>query len=315
MKSVSRAIAYPGLPIVFAEGYRIVDGRRLSRHASVGAALTDEREEVRTETEVTLSHDDVFNVDGKPVEGARGEGMRTIIEKMKEKGWRSEGLRIESVNHGILSGSSDSGAAALTAALDDFFDLKLPKKELLKLALYGSETAYRSLCGGLTENRIQGGECSATQLASARELSRIAVYAVSFPGKRYSADELHEAVVGHHNYALREKRAELQIRKLKDALSDGNLLSVLSVMEDDAQTVHRMFSVVGKRVITAPMRKLCDAVEGWRENGLEAYWNVAGGNQVYVFCLTEQKRETASVIAEGGWDALRLTFAEEARAL
>jgi hypothetical protein len=50
MKDLSCAVAYPGLPIIFAEGFRVLRGRRLSLHASVGAALTDEREKTRTET-------------------------------------------------------------------------------------------------------------------------------------------------------------------------------------------------------------------------------------------------------------------------
>lgn len=49
MKSNSRAIAYPGLPVIFAEGFRDYK-KRISGHSHASLALTDTFERVRTET-------------------------------------------------------------------------------------------------------------------------------------------------------------------------------------------------------------------------------------------------------------------------
>jgi len=316
MKDFSRAVAYPGLPIVFAEGYREVEGRRISGHGSVGCALTDPLGAVRTETTVRASDSgNVFTVDGKQLLGSRSEGMVRIVEMLSAAASHTGDIEIESRNHNILSGSSDSGAAALLVALDDFFGLGLGRDELLNVGLFGSETVFRSLYGGLTEYFVDGGRASTELLAGTEELSDIAVFGVNFPGGRLSADEIHKAVVNHPSYNRRVNQANERIEALKKCLDNEDLSGALNVMEEEARTVHGLFAEVGKPVISEDMRVLCESVEGWRRGGLDVYWNVAGGRQVYVFCLRDRKGEVASRLLEGGWEALELEIAGEAKVL
>ncbi|MFH1787780.1 MAG: hypothetical protein ABH834_00165, partial [Candidatus Altiarchaeota archaeon] len=288
----SKAIAYPGLPIIFAEGYFIVEGRRFSSHSSIGAALTTFREGMRTETTVApYEFDPLVKVDGIPLEDSRGAGMLHIIEEFMMRAKNFEGIRVDSKNLKILSGSSDSGCTALVTALNDFYKLDLPREELLSLGLYGSETVFRSLYGGLSEYRVRGEEVSVQVLATAKELSDVVVFAVPFAGSRFSADEIHGAVVDHPEYDLRGKTVNARIKGVRKCVGKGDMHGLFELMEEDARTVHKMFEDVGRKVISSRMKSLCAQVESWRKEGLKSYWNVAGGRQVYIFCLKEEARK------------------------
>jgi len=306
----SKAIAYPGLPMIFAEGYFIVEGRRFSSHSSVGAALTTVREGMRTETTVApYEYDPLFKVDGIPLEDSRGAGMLHIIEEFMMRAKNFEGVLIDSKNLKILTGSSDSGCAALVTALNEFYKLNLSREELLSLGLYGSETVFRSLIGGLSEYRVRGEEVSVQVLATAKELSDVVVFSVSFPGSRFSADEIHGAVVDHHGYGLRRKVVNARILGVRTCVGEGDLYGVFELMEEDARTVHKMFEDVGRKVISSRMKSLCAQVESWRKEGLKAYWNVAGGRQVYVFCLKEDAKTVKSKLSAKKYSFKKLKIA------
>lgn len=75
----SKAVAFPGLPVIYAEGYR---ENRVSFHGHISLALTDVRESIRTETSVEDSEENVFLVEGKRLEGERGRDMLKIRDLM-----------------------------------------------------------------------------------------------------------------------------------------------------------------------------------------------------------------------------------------
>ncbi|MFH1125558.1 MAG: hypothetical protein V1703_00390 [Candidatus Altiarchaeota archaeon] len=275
------ATAFPGLPIIFAEGYR--EGR-VSMHGHISISLTSVDESVKTETTVEKSGESVFLVDGKPLDDGRGKGMLELRDIMLGKSKENLKLKIHSKNHGILSGSSDSGAAALTLALDKLLNLNLSINELHEIARHGSETAYRSLYGGLSEYYLKpDGTPHARELLHAQELKDISICAIPFEYPRHSADALHLNVVKHPEYKQRILDVGSRIHEFKGRLVERDFSKCLQLMEDDAKQVHKMFEDVGFTVRQGKMLELCNRVEQWRKSGLECYWNVAGGSVVYVF--------------------------------
>jgi len=317
MREKVKAIAFPGIPVIFAEGIREPFEERISIHNSIGMALTDINETARTETTVGISEKLSFLVNGKPIDKARGRGMLKIAEIMLKKSKKNIGLKIESNNYNILTGSSDSGAVALIIGLNKLLDLNLKKEELLNIARYGSETAFRSLYGGLTEYIVENPKNPrAIQIATPNELnSRLSILAINFQGQRFSADQLHKSVVTHPNYPLREKIVKTKIEMLKINLAKNNILGVLELMENDAKMFHTMVATIGMRVIKSQMKELCNFVEELRNSGLSLYWNVAGGNGVYIFCLKEDSKEVESNLLNEGWDFSRYKVADGARLL
>ncbi|MFH0860486.1 MAG: hypothetical protein V1921_04745 [Candidatus Altiarchaeota archaeon] len=304
-----KSVAYPGLPVIFAEGYRKTKGR-VSYHDSVGLCITDLKRQVRTETVVEGADDGVsFTVDGEELSGNRGRGMLKIIEIMLEKSDYRGGLNVESKNHGILTGSSDSGAAALLTALDSFLGLNLPDDELLVIGLCGSETVFRSLYGGLTEYRVGGSKPEAEVLS---ERLGVSIFAVPFDVERYPADKLHRSVVSHPEYPRRESSVRERIDTLKAYVRKGNVVGVLQLMEDDARDCHRMFTETGHEVIKPEMQELCDHVESLRKKGLNSYWNVSGGSVVYVFCPADEGEKVAGELG-GRWKCAQYKTAVASR--
>ena len=310
MKEDSIAVAYPGLPVVFAEGYKVASGRRVSLHGHASFALTDLSESVRTVTKVEKTGSGVeFILNGRGLEGSRSEGMGNIVGEMLSKAGAGLGVRVESENYGIATGSSDSGAAALAVALSDLLELGLSEGELCEVGRLGSETAYRSILGGLSGYDVSGEAVSVSKIKTAAELSEIIAFGVSFNVPRHTADELHQKVLGHLEYSKRAAVADERISEIKAFADNGNFTGLLDVMESDARDVHRMFDEVGLNVIKPPMRKLCSAVESIRRRGIKCYWNVAGGSQVYVFTVTRYAEAVEGELDELGYRPTRMKVA------
>ncbi|MBM3308893.1 MAG: hypothetical protein FJY77_01435 [Candidatus Altiarchaeales archaeon] len=291
----STALAFPGLPIIFAEGFK---SGRVSMHGHISVALTDLHESVKTETRVSESNIDIFHVGGKILHTGRGKGMASIIDLMRRKSERGGHLKVLSRNHGILSGSSDSGAAALVVALNKFLDLGLSASQLHEIARHGSETAYRSLYGGLSEYYFSRHSPHARTLLHAEELRDIVVYAVPFNYPRYNADVLHMNIVQHPHYKKRVLDVERRLHEFKSHLVERDFSRCLQLMEDDAREVHGMFESLELTVRKEKMLELCHKIEQWRGDGLECYWNVAGASVVYVFTLHKHRRKLSGRLAE-----------------
>jgi diphosphomevalonate decarboxylase len=261
----------------------------------VGCAFSDEKSSVRTQTTVEAkSGTDAIFVNGKRASGPRGAGMLKVVGLLKKKAGYIGGLKISSQNHDIPTGSSDSGAAALATALNDFLGLNLPLHGLLSAGRHGSETAFRSLYGGVSEYIIEGRrEPFARQVASPKELFEIVFYGVNFKGSRHSADELHLGVVKHPKYRLRSAQVKERIDSFCEALRTQDFARALALVEADAKTVHAMFREVGLPVRNKEMLALCNKIELWRADGTPVYWNVAGGNTVYALTLKKHSNKIA----------------------
>jgi len=291
----STAVAFPGLPIIFAEGFK---SGRVSMHGHISIALTDLHETVKTETVVSSSSTDIFHVDRKILDSGRGKGMASIIDLMRRKADRKNPLKILSRNHGILSGSSDSGAAALVLSLNNFFRTDFSLNDLHSIARHGSETAYRSLYGGLSEYYFSHHIPHARCLLHAEELRDIVIYAIPFNYPRYNADVLHMNVVQHPHYKKRVLSVERRAHEFKSHLIERDFSRCLQLMEDDAREVHGMFEDLELSVRKEKMLELCHNIEQWRDNGLECFWNVAGASAVYVFTLRKNKNKVFKKLAE-----------------
>lgn len=292
MKENSIAYAYPGLPVIFAEGFR--DYRqRLSGHSHASLALTDIHDMMRTETSFELTSTGVeYVLDGVDIEGSRSEGINTVIREMISLATEHVGVKINSQNHGVLTGSSDSAAAALVGGLDDLLELGLPHWRLEELARKVSETAYRSIYGGLTEYVIDdSGEVKVTQLKKASFFSDIAIYGISFSDKRFSADDLHKRVSRHSKYNQRTVQAQIRLDSLHQLIDSRDYVGFLSLMEMDSKTVHRLFSDMGMDVIRPEMKELTDFIGQLRGHGTDVFWTIAGGSHVYVLTLKKHAKE------------------------
>ncbi|MEM3030554.1 MAG: hypothetical protein QXH27_02355 [Candidatus Micrarchaeia archaeon] len=299
MRERSTAIAYPTIPVLLLCGLKD-PARRIPFYSTMGLAVTDFGERVRTETTVERAPKGIsFTVNGVPVSGKRGADMLAMARLLCKRARYKGGLRISSVNHDIVTGSSDSGAAALATALADFLELKMSKEELAEIARLGSESVYRSLYGGLSLTEVRGGRCIAVQLASPEKLWAWRVFAVPFTelGARHSADEIHERAVRHPHFPERVCSRPSFVKRVRAALRRGDLERVMAIAEEDAMNFHYILEWVGVRVIKDPMFAACNLVRRMREErGVRAWFTVAGGNMVYVYTLARNARRVEAAL-------------------
>jgi len=310
MREDSVAVAFPGLPVIFAEGFRMVDGRRVSLHGHASFAVTSADNSMRTETKVSRIGSGIdFTVNGRPIDGARGSGMKRIVEEMLSKANVASGVKVESNNYNTITGSSDSGAAALVVALNSLLELDLDENELCEVGRFGSETAYRSVVGGLSRYSVDNGVVQASRIKDAAGLLEIVGYGVPFSIPRHSADEIHMRVARHPEYDRRMRVVGERIRMLEERAAKNDFTGILELMEADAREVHKMFDETGVQVIKPPMKRLCATVEAMRKQGVKCYWNVAGGSQVYVFTVKRYADAVESRIEDLGCKFTQLKIA------
>lgn len=312
MKNYSIAKAYPTIPVIFLGG---IKEDRSPLYDTMGLAVTDLAETTRTETIVratpsdspSSSADDCelsFLLGGKALQGKRGEEILETIRSFLRFADVQEPakLNIRSNNYNIFSGSSDSGLAALFTALNDVFELDLSQKELLDFAMQGSESAGRSLYGGLTHTIVTGSSPKVVQLASAEELADIALFSVPFHyDGRLSADEIHSGIVTHEQFSERVATIPHWVDEIQSALQQKDFLALLETAEENIRNAHQLLEEVGLVVRKPKMMALCRTVEKMRELGVLSYYLIGGGNLITIATTSKYAPDVATYLAKECW--------------
>ncbi len=305
MKKKSVAVAYPTIPIIFLGG---INPDRTPLYDTMGLAVTSSDEETRTETtvEVSKSANDIdvkFSINGKKISGLRGQQIIKAIRSFLSQNNISANITIKSNNYRMFSGSSDSGLAAVFTALNDVFELNFTKTDLLKHSMKGSESAGRSLYGGLTLTKASTKPPTVAQLASEKDLEKIRLFSVPFYYKsRISADEIHSGIVTNPNFQERVNKIPEWVDKILTSLKNKDYISLLKVAEENIRNAHELLEEVNLPVRKQEMMYLCEDVEKMRERKLEAYFLIGGGNLVTIATLDEYAEEIAKFLSNKNWE-------------
>ncbi|MGC9778637.1 MAG: hypothetical protein HZR80_05290 [Candidatus Heimdallarchaeota archaeon] len=305
MKKKSVAVAYPTIPIIFLGG---INPDRTPLYDTMGLAVTSSDEETRTETtvEVSKSANDIdvkFSINGKKISGLRGQQIIKAIRSFLSQNNISANITIKSNNYRMFSGSSDSGLAAVFTALNDVFELNFTKTDLLKHSMKGSESAGRSLYGGLTLTKASTKPPTVAQLASEKDLEKIRLFSVPFYYKsRISADEIHSGIVTNPNFQERVNKIPEWVDKILTSLKNKDYISLLKVAEENIRNAHELLEEVNLPVRKQEMMYLCEDVEKMRERKLEAYFLIGGGNLVTIATLDEYAEEIAKFLSSKNWE-------------
>ena len=291
--------AFPTIPVVFLGGIREDRAPRLN---SMGLAITTLEEDMKTVTKAKqLPEEEGIHlfVNGKEISGKRGEDIKNMVKRiLSEKGIRS-GVRIESVNHNIKSGSSDSGVAALVTAIDELFGLNMSKEEKIKYGKMGSESVQRSLLGGLSETNVDNyPEVRGIPVASHEDLKDIRIFLVPFNAPegepkyknesplfktRITADEIHQEIVKHPDYKIRMRETPRRVLEIKKAFKEGNIKRMFDLILEDVENAHELLEDRGLVVRKGPMRELWEDVKKIaKERGVIAVPTAGGGNQISI---------------------------------
>jgi mevalonate pyrophosphate decarboxylase len=276
--------AYPTIPIVFVSS---VHPDRIPLHNTMGLAVTDKEEQVRSETEVTVTEgqDIDFILDGEKLDFERLTDVKKIVDFFMEKHGQRVGLNIKSTNYNIYSGSSDSGMAALVYALNELFETNLSQDELAKVSMLGSESSIRSVYGGINEINVDSYPNIIGKLvASDEELGNLKIFALTFDYEsRVSAEQIFQATRSSHFYEYRLKMIPIWVAKIKLGFLTNDWKTVFSVAEENCANAHYLIECAGLRCRKKEMMNACIDVEEIRDTGLPCYWTAGGGKVINVF--------------------------------
>jgi mevalonate pyrophosphate decarboxylase len=271
----------------------------------MGLAVTDLKEEVRSETTIEVSPEKggaSFLLEGKPLDDEkRMADITKVFEQFKRAAKKDTGLKIESINYNIFSGSSDSGAAALVFALNELFASNLPKEKLAELGNTISESAMRSLYGGLNKYVVSEGKPYGLQLASEEDLREIRIFAFCFEYKaRVSAEEIFNICKASPYWEIRLKRVPFWVKNIEEGLKNKDWQRVFSNAEENCTNAHYLIENGGRRCRKKEMMDVCIDVEEIRASGLSAYWTAGGGRVINVFSWGEDSKKVLEELERRG---------------
>lgn len=281
MKSKVTAVAYPTIPVIFVSSVR---HDRVPLHDTMGLAVTDLKEETRSETVAELIDENkvLFLLEGKPVDERKQKDIERVVRIFQDASGSSKGVSMESRNYKIYSGSSDSGAAAIVVALHELYGTDFSRERLGEISMIISESGIRSVYGGMNATFIHP-NLHGAQLASESDMKDVKIFALAFDYEtRISAEEIFQLTRSNPFYDYRLRMVPTWVAKIKLGLMNKDWNTVFSVAEENCSNAHYLIESSGKRCRRKEMMNAVIDVEEIRESGLPAYWTAGGGKVINV---------------------------------
>jgi len=314
MKKKIVAVAYPTIPIIFVAS---VNEKRVPLHDTMGLAVTDLNEETRSETIIEVQPKEKgieFLLEGKTVDERKHKDIESVAMEFMKKAQKEVGLKIESHNYKIYSGSSDSGAAALVVGLNELFQTNFSKQKLAGLGNKISESAIRSVFGGLNMYEVSKGKPSGLQLASEDELKDIRIFAMGFDyPTRVSAQEIFDICKVSPYWQTRLKRIPYWVKEIKQALKQKDWKRLFSNAEENCANAHYLVESGGKRCRRKEMMNAVIEIEEIRAEGLPVYWTAGGGKVINAFSWEKEAEIVLKKLKERGQNPTEYKVASGAK--
>ncbi len=285
--------AYPTIGVILLGG--ISDKiKRIPRHTSAGFSYTGLGKDIWVDTRVMVNRGNPFgDLNGEEVQYSEtGRSPFVILNHYREKIFHNLGIRgnaalsFTSRNVGILSGSSDAGAAAMGSCISDMAggidDMVAFENELRSI----SESVGRSIHGGLTVTWADGKTARTERLLGPEAFKDYVIIGCSFNVQRKPSDRIHENVVNSPEYPRRIEKTARKARELVRLSEERDIKGIFDLSHQDTSEYHELNESVGVKVITHEMRKLMDMVDADRKETWMSYIVTGGSN---VFIITEKK--------------------------
>ncbi len=276
-----KAVSYPTIGVVLLGG--IANKKtRTPKHTSAGIAYTDMDGNIKTETLLYADTETHVRINGKENDDA----SRSVIGSIEPykyrimRKWNCEALSIDSTNYGVLSGSSDSGAAALGKAVEGSVDGEIDIHDIENSMRSVSESVGRSLFGGLTITWSDGYFAYTEKILDENTFKDFLIMGFSFDYKRNPSDIIHENIVSNVDYPQRIKTADERAHEIKELSKYGDVEGIFNIAEQDTEDYHRILRESGVNVIQGDMNILMEQLKQMRKD----VWNryiVTGGSNVY----------------------------------
>lgn len=256
---------------------------------------------LRTETEISASGTDAFELDGQPESGAVAKKVFAHLDRV----WAAASsertrppCRVVSHNHFPTAAglaSSASGFAALTLAAAAAFDLQAPKETLSALARMGSGSAARSIWGGFVRldrgHAPDGHDCIARPLQLAKPWPLRLLVVQTTTGKKSigSTDGMERSRRTSPYYAPWVATSDADLDAAEAAIVACDLEELGRITEHSCFKMHACMIATDPALLywNGTTVEVIHAVRALRAEGLEGFVTIDAGPHVKVLCSAD----------------------------
>jgi len=296
------ATAHPIQGLVKYHGMRDPE-LRLPYHDSISVCTAPSR--TTTTVEFGATDEDVYVVDGDPVEGRGAERIDAVVDHVRERAGVDAPVRLESENSfqsNVGFGSSSSGFAAAAMALAEAAGLELSRPEISTIARRGSSSAARAVTGAFSHLRtgLNDADCRSERIETDLE-EELRIVAALVPSYK-ETEQAHEEAADSHMFQARMAHIHGQIAEMRDALSDGQFDRTFELAEHDSLSLAAttMTGPAGWVYWQPRTIAVFNTVRALRDEGVPVYFSTDTGASVYVNTTADHVDRVVSAVADCG---------------
>lgn len=271
---------------------------RIPSNSSFSITLTKIGSETEVEFVSGLKMDEVF-INGKEANKKEGKRVTDHLERVRKlKGFDLK-ARVKSTNNFPKSAglsSSASSMAALSLAASKAANLNLNEKDLSRLARIASGSACRSIPEGFVEwIKGRGDEDSYAKTIFPRNHwdLRVLVVILSEKKKEVGSSKGMKEARTSEIFEERLKRVNEKMSEIKKIVERKDFSRLGEITEEDCLNMHEVMRTQKPSLVywlpetVKIMRKVID----WRKEGLEGYFSINTGQNIFVICEPENEDE------------------------
>ena len=253
-----------------------------------------------TRTRVEAAERDSVCIGGQAVADAKVLGL---IARMRQA-WRLPPIAVRSASDfptGAGLASSASGCAALVAAVDAAFDLRLTAVERSAWARLGSASAARSMFGGFVTLAAEQDWAAAPLLGSEAWPLEVAVAITSEAAKRVpSSIGMESSRMSSPFYEAWTRTAQQDFDAARCAVQEAHFDALADVAEHSCLKMHALMLSTRPALLywNEGTVAAIAAVRQLREVGTPVFFTVDAGPQVKAVCAPNHGEEVAAALAK-----------------
>jgi len=294
-----RAKAFAPVNLALIKYWGKVDEElRLPANSSLSVNLSQLGTTTAVEFKQELKTDRVV-IDGQEMEGDKKKrvvGHLNRVRQMAKIDWRAVVESKNEIPMGVGLSSSASGMAALSLAAVTAVNLKLKTKDLSRLARLGSGSACRSIADGWVEwvkGSGDGSSYARTVFPAKWWDVRILVVMLNQQEKKVSSTEGQRWAKTSPLFKIRVKGIEKKMERMKEIINRKDFSGLGEMIEAEALELHAVMLTSKPSLVywlpetVGVMRR----VKEWRDEGLESYFTINTGQNVFILCEPRNERK------------------------
>jgi phosphomevalonate decarboxylase len=296
------ATAHPIQGLVKYHGMRDPE-LRLPYHDSISVCTAPSR--TLTTVEFGATDEDVYVVDGDPVEGRGAERIDAVVDHVRDLADIDAPVRLESENSfqsNVGFGSSSSGFAAAAMALAEAAGLDLTRPEISTIARRGSSSAARAVTGAFSQlyTGLNDDDCRSERIETDLE-DDLRIVAGLVPSYK-ETEQAHEEAADSHMFQARMAHIHGQIAEMRDALRSADFDRAFELAEHDSLSLAAttMTGPAGWVYWQPRTIAVFNAVRALRTEDVPVYFSTDTGASVYVNTTAEYVDRVESAVADCG---------------